>query len=167
MFIPALWRAVTKPLHILGRSHCSFVFHANLNPPIWSVDLCFYVDVGQVLQQLWYFICLPVPCWCALASFQWKDLKALHINYVQSRHLRIEPTADQFVVHVTDGKRCSREALLYVVINPTNDEVPDFVVQNISVRNISECSISFTVFWFLFSPNPFALLQVHLALLSC
>ncbi|XP_063107425.1 FRAS1-related extracellular matrix protein 1 isoform X3 [Cavia porcellus] len=69
----------------------------------------------------------------SIASFQWKDLKALHINYVQSRHLRIEPTADQFVVHVTDGKRCSREALLYVVINPTNDEVPDFVVQNISV----------------------------------
>ncbi|XP_013371842.1 PREDICTED: FRAS1-related extracellular matrix protein 1 isoform X2 [Chinchilla lanigera] len=69
----------------------------------------------------------------SIASFQWKDMKALHINYVQSRHLRIEPTADQFVVRVTDGKRRSPEAPLYVMINPTNDEAPDFVVQNITV----------------------------------
>ncbi|XP_012925197.1 FRAS1-related extracellular matrix protein 1 isoform X2 [Heterocephalus glaber] len=69
----------------------------------------------------------------SIASFQWKDMKALHINYVQSRHLRIEPTADQFVVYVTDGKHRSLEAPFYVMINPTNDEAPDFVVQNISV----------------------------------
>nr|XP_051701478.1 FRAS1-related extracellular matrix protein 1 isoform X2 [Oryctolagus cuniculus] len=69
----------------------------------------------------------------SIASFQWKDLKALHINYVQSRHRRIEPTADQFVVYVTDGKQRSLEIPFYVTINPTNDEAPDFVVQNITV----------------------------------
>ncbi|KAM6183307.1 FRAS1-related extracellular matrix protein 1 isoform 2-T2 [Erethizon dorsatum] len=69
----------------------------------------------------------------SIASFQWKDMKALHINYVQSRHLRIEPMADQFVVHVTDGKQRSLEEPFYIMINPTNDEAPDFVVQNISV----------------------------------
>ncbi|XP_014647889.1 PREDICTED: FRAS1-related extracellular matrix protein 1 isoform X2 [Ceratotherium simum simum] len=69
----------------------------------------------------------------SIASFQWKDMKALHINYVQSRHLRIEPTADQFMVYVTDGKQRSLEKPFYVIINPTNDEAPDFVVQNITV----------------------------------
>uniref|UniRef100_A0A8C9Q3I3 FRAS1-related extracellular matrix protein 1 n=1 Tax=Spermophilus dauricus TaxID=99837 RepID=A0A8C9Q3I3_SPEDA len=69
----------------------------------------------------------------SIASFHWKDMKALHINYVQSRHLRMEPTTDQFVVYVTDGKRRSLQTPFYVIINPTNDEVPDFVVQNITV----------------------------------
>nr|XP_023401132.1 FRAS1-related extracellular matrix protein 1 [Loxodonta africana] len=70
----------------------------------------------------------------SIASFQWKDMKALHVNYVQSKHLRIEPTADQFMVYVTDGKRRSLEIPFHVIINPTNDEAPDFIVQNITVR---------------------------------
>ncbi|XP_044612743.2 FRAS1-related extracellular matrix protein 1 isoform X8 [Equus asinus] len=69
----------------------------------------------------------------SIASFQWKDMKALHINYVQSRHLRMEPTADQFMVYVTDGKQRSLETTFYVIINPTNDEAPDFVVENFTV----------------------------------
>ncbi|XP_006864569.1 PREDICTED: FRAS1-related extracellular matrix protein 1 [Chrysochloris asiatica] len=69
----------------------------------------------------------------SIASFQWRDIKALHINYVQSKHQRVEPTADQFMVYVTDGKRRSSEIPFYVRINPTNDEAPDFVVQNITV----------------------------------
>ncbi|XP_042127293.2 FRAS1-related extracellular matrix protein 1 isoform X2 [Peromyscus maniculatus bairdii] len=69
----------------------------------------------------------------SIASFQWRDMKALHINYVQSRHLRVEPTADQFMVYATDGKRRSLETTFHVNINPTNDEAPDFVVQNITV----------------------------------
>ncbi|XP_053512286.1 FRAS1-related extracellular matrix protein 1 isoform X6 [Artibeus jamaicensis] len=68
-----------------------------------------------------------------IASFQWKDMKALHINYVQSMHLRMEPTADQFMVYVTDGRRRSLEIPFYITVNPTNDEAPDFVVQNITV----------------------------------
>lgn len=68
-------------------------------------------------------------------------MKALHINYVQSRHLRVEPTADQFVVYATDGEQRTLETTFRVIINPTNDEAPDFVVQNITVRNIPECSL--------------------------
>lgn len=85
----------------------------------------------------------PVLSWGVLASFQWRDMKALHINYVQSRHLRVEPTADQFTVYATDGKRRSLETTFHVNINPTNDEAPDFVVQNITVRSIPECSFFF------------------------
>ncbi|XP_007954416.1 FRAS1-related extracellular matrix protein 1 [Orycteropus afer afer] len=69
----------------------------------------------------------------SIASFLWKDMKALHINYVQSKHLRIEPTTDQFTVYVTDGKQRSLEIPFYVIINPTNDEAPEFIVQNITV----------------------------------
>ncbi|XP_023571612.1 FRAS1-related extracellular matrix protein 1 isoform X2 [Octodon degus] len=69
----------------------------------------------------------------SVASFHWKDMKTLHINYVQSRHRRVEPTADQFVVLVTDGKRRSPQAPFHIKINPTNDEAPVFVVQNITV----------------------------------
>ncbi|XP_013821355.2 PREDICTED: FRAS1-related extracellular matrix protein 1 isoform X1 [Capra hircus] len=69
----------------------------------------------------------------SIASFQWKDMKALHINYVQSRHLGMEPTADKFVLYVTDGKRRSMEIPFYITINATNDEAPDFIVQNITV----------------------------------
>ncbi|KAK2119771.1 FRAS1- extracellular matrix protein 1 [Saguinus oedipus] len=69
----------------------------------------------------------------SINSFQWKDMNAFHINYVQSKHLRIEPTADQFTVYVTDGKQHSVEIPFSIIINPTNDEAPDFVVQNITV----------------------------------
>lgn len=69
----------------------------------------------------------------SIASFQWRDMKASHINYVQSRHLREEPTADEFLVYATDGKQRSLETTFHVIINPTNDEAPDFVVQNITV----------------------------------
>ncbi|KAH1168907.1 hypothetical protein KIL84_013497, partial [Mauremys mutica] len=70
----------------------------------------------------------------SIASFQLKHLKALHINYVQSRHVRTEPTSDQFMIYVTDGKHHSVETPFYVLINPTNDEVPEFVARNITVQ---------------------------------
>ncbi|XP_017722661.1 PREDICTED: FRAS1-related extracellular matrix protein 1 isoform X3 [Rhinopithecus bieti] len=69
----------------------------------------------------------------SIDSFQWKDMNAFCINYVQSRHLRIEPTVDQFTVYATDGKQRSLEIPFSIIINPTNDEAPDFVVQNITV----------------------------------
>lgn len=76
-------------------------------------------------------------------------MKALHINYVQSRHLRMEPTADQFTVYVTDGKHRSLERPFYITISPTNDEAPDFVVQNITVRSeVSISLVSFSDFYF-------------------
>lgn len=69
-------------------------------------------------------------------------MKALHINYVQSRHLGMEPTADKFVLYVTDGKRRSMEIPFYIIINATNDEAPDFIVQNITVRKKFEFLVS-------------------------
>ncbi|KAM6170101.1 FRAS1-related extracellular matrix protein 1 [Rhynchocyon petersi] len=69
----------------------------------------------------------------SIAAFRWKDMKALHINYVQSKHRKIEPTADQFIVCATDGKQRSSEIPFYVTIIPTNDEAPDFAVHNITV----------------------------------
>ena len=55
------------------------------------------------------------------------------MNYVQSRHQRMEPTADQFVLSVSDGERSSAPVSFYVIISPTNDEVPDLLARNITV----------------------------------
>ncbi|KAF3697512.1 FRAS1-related extracellular matrix protein 1 [Channa argus] len=70
----------------------------------------------------------------SIASFSYKDLTDGHVNYVQSRHQRMEPTADQFMLCVSDGKHSSAHVPFYVIINPTNDEIPEFVVRNITVR---------------------------------
>ncbi|KAK6494103.1 FRAS1-related extracellular matrix protein 1-like [Huso huso] len=70
----------------------------------------------------------------SIGSFTMKHVKELHINYVQSRHKRTEPTADQFMLYVTDGKHRSIETPFYVIINPTNDEVPHFLARNITVQ---------------------------------
>ena len=55
------------------------------------------------------------------------------MNYVQSRHQRMEPTADQFMLCVSDGKHSSAHVPFYIIINPTNDEIPEFVARNITV----------------------------------
>lgn len=46
----------------------------------------------------------------------------------------MEPTADHFVLYVTDGLHHSAETPFFVLINPTNDEVPEFITRNITVR---------------------------------
>ncbi|XP_073491759.1 FRAS1-related extracellular matrix protein 1 isoform X1 [Aquarana catesbeiana] len=66
--------------------------------------------------------------------FLLKDIISHNVNYVQSRHQRMEPTADQFVFYVTDGKHRSVEKPFYIVINPINDEVPEFMARNITVE---------------------------------
>ncbi|XP_020638622.3 FRAS1-related extracellular matrix protein 1 isoform X2 [Pogona vitticeps] len=70
----------------------------------------------------------------SIASFQLRNVKDLHINYVQSRHRRTEPTTDQFMLYATDGKQRSLEIPFYVLITPTNDEVPEFTARNITVE---------------------------------
>uniref|UniRef100_A0AAQ5ZHE3 FRAS1-related extracellular matrix protein N-terminal domain-containing protein n=1 Tax=Amphiprion ocellaris TaxID=80972 RepID=A0AAQ5ZHE3_AMPOC len=70
----------------------------------------------------------------SIASFSYKDIMEGHINYVQSRHQRMEPTADQFMLCVSDGKRSSANVPFYIIINPTNDEIPEFVARNITVQ---------------------------------
>ncbi|KAG7461901.1 hypothetical protein MATL_G00196120 [Megalops atlanticus] len=70
----------------------------------------------------------------SIASFAYKDVKNGHINYVQSRHQRVEPTADQFMLYVSDSKRRSVDTPFYIIISPINDEVPEFLARNITVR---------------------------------
>nr|XP_038026303.1 FRAS1-related extracellular matrix protein 1 isoform X8 [Anas platyrhynchos] len=70
----------------------------------------------------------------SIASFQLKHLKAQNINYVQARHMRTEPTTDHFVLYVTDGLHRSAETPFFVLISPTNDEVPEFIARNITVQ---------------------------------
>ncbi|XP_073331288.1 FRAS1-related extracellular matrix protein 1a [Pagrus major] len=70
----------------------------------------------------------------SIASFSYRDIIDGHVNYVQSRHQRMEPTADQFMLCVSDGKHSSAHVPFYIIINPTNDEIPEFVARNITVR---------------------------------
>ncbi|XP_034712307.1 FRAS1-related extracellular matrix protein 1a isoform X2 [Etheostoma cragini] len=70
----------------------------------------------------------------SIASFTYKDIIDGHVNYVQSRHQRMEPTADQFMLCVSDGIHSSAHVPFYIIINPTNDEIPQFVARNITVR---------------------------------
>lgn len=58
----------------------------------------------------------------------------MHINYVQTKHQRTEPTTDQFMIYASDGKHHSIEIPFYIIISPTNDEVPEFIARNITVR---------------------------------
>ncbi|XP_055084970.1 FRAS1-related extracellular matrix protein 1a isoform X2 [Periophthalmus magnuspinnatus] len=69
----------------------------------------------------------------SIASFLYKDIITGHVNYVQSRHERMEPTADQFMLSVSDGKHTSAHVPFYIIINPTNDEAPEFMAFNITV----------------------------------
>ncbi|XP_059830668.1 FRAS1-related extracellular matrix protein 1a isoform X1 [Hypanus sabinus] len=77
----------------------------------------------------------------SIGSFDLKHMKELHINYVQSRHQRIEPTADQFFLYVTDGKHWSKEVPFYVIIRPVNDEAPNFLARNITVSEGQMCEL--------------------------
>ncbi|KAG8130544.1 hypothetical protein E2320_017169 [Naja naja] len=70
----------------------------------------------------------------SIASFHMENVRKMQINYVQTRHRRIEPTTDQFMLYVTDGKHRSVEAPFYVFINPTNDEEPEFMARNFTVQ---------------------------------
>ncbi|XP_060887337.1 FRAS1-related extracellular matrix protein 1a [Labrus mixtus] len=70
----------------------------------------------------------------SIASFSYKDIMDGHVNYVQSRHQRMEPTADQFMLCVSDGKHSSAHVPFYIIITPTNDEVPEFEARNFTVR---------------------------------
>ncbi|XP_051505500.1 FRAS1-related extracellular matrix protein 1-like isoform X1 [Myxocyprinus asiaticus] len=70
----------------------------------------------------------------SIASFRYRDVLNGHINYVQSRHQRMEPTTDQFMLYVSDGKQQSTSVPFYIIISPTNDEIPEFLARNITVK---------------------------------
>ncbi|KAL2089664.1 hypothetical protein ACEWY4_014352 [Coilia grayii] len=68
-----------------------------------------------------------------LVSFSLLHLMSGFINYVQSEHRGLEPTADHFVVSVSDGVHKSAAVPFYIIINPTNDETPALLLNNFTV----------------------------------
>ncbi|KAL0970327.1 hypothetical protein UPYG_G00240500 [Umbra pygmaea] len=70
----------------------------------------------------------------SISSFTYSDVLNGHVNYVQSRHQRIEPTADQFILCISDGKHTSANVPFYILISPVNDEIPEFLARNITVQ---------------------------------
>ncbi|XP_029473303.1 LOW QUALITY PROTEIN: FRAS1-related extracellular matrix protein 1-like [Rhinatrema bivittatum] len=76
-----------------------------------------------------------------ISSFSLQDLKAGHINYVQSKHEHVEPSADHFMIHVSDGVQKSLAMPFYVIINPANDEIPDLKIQNVTVVEGGVCEM--------------------------
>ncbi|KAM6973309.1 FRAS1-related extracellular matrix protein 1-like [Aplochiton taeniatus] len=69
----------------------------------------------------------------SIASFSYKDILNGHVNYVQSIHQGSEPTLDQIILSVTDGKQNSTSVPFYIIINPTNDEIPQVETSNLTV----------------------------------
>ncbi len=45
----------------------------------------------------------------------------------------MEPTTDQLMLLVSDGRQQSSSVPLYIIIHPTNDEIPDLRARNITV----------------------------------
>ncbi|KAK2835081.1 hypothetical protein Q5P01_015565 [Channa striata] len=67
-------------------------------------------------------------------SFSLIDVASGFINYVQSAHKGTEPTVDQVSISVSDGLHRSAPVRLYIIINPTNDEVPSLLLANFTVK---------------------------------
>ncbi|XP_048395823.2 FRAS1-related extracellular matrix protein 1b isoform X1 [Stegostoma tigrinum] len=76
-----------------------------------------------------------------IASFSLQHLRAGYINYVQCRHNQMEPTADHFMVSVSDAVHKSIAVPFYVIINPINDETPDLQLGNITIIEGDICVI--------------------------
>nr|XP_006002762.1 PREDICTED: FRAS1-related extracellular matrix protein 1-like [Latimeria chalumnae] len=76
-----------------------------------------------------------------IGSFSLQHLKAGYINYVQSKHIRIEPTADHFMIFVSDGIHVSMAMPLYAIINPANDENPILQLNNITIMEGDICEL--------------------------
>ncbi|XP_026054147.1 FRAS1-related extracellular matrix protein 1-like [Carassius auratus] len=68
-----------------------------------------------------------------VVSFSQLHLGSGFINYVQSVHQGVEPTADFFTISVSDGIQRSPPMPFYVIINPTNDEIPSLLLSNFTV----------------------------------
>ncbi|XP_069794621.1 FRAS1-related extracellular matrix protein 1b [Narcine bancroftii] len=76
-----------------------------------------------------------------IASFSLEHLRAGHINYVQSIHNQMEPTADHFMISVSDAVHKSMAVPFYVIINPINDETPELQLGNITILEGDICEI--------------------------
>ncbi|KTG35787.1 hypothetical protein cypCar_00019944 [Cyprinus carpio] len=63
-------------------------------------------------------------------SLSQRLLSSGFINYVQSVHKGVEPTVDFLTITVSDGIQRSAPLLFYIIINPTNDEIPSLLLSN-------------------------------------
>uniref|UniRef100_A0A4W5RFZ9 Fras1 related extracellular matrix 1b n=1 Tax=Hucho hucho TaxID=62062 RepID=A0A4W5RFZ9_9TELE len=68
-----------------------------------------------------------------VVSFSLLHLRAGYINYVQAEHQGTEPTVDQLVIRVSDGRHKSPPIPFYIIIHPTNDETPSLTLSNLTV----------------------------------
>nr|XP_057934070.1 FRAS1-related extracellular matrix protein 1a isoform X2 [Doryrhamphus excisus] len=82
----------------------------------------------------------------SIDSFSYSDVIDGKVNYVQSWHQKTEPTTDQFVLCASDGQFSSGRFAFSIVVKPTNDETPEFVAQNITVREGGMKHLDLTVF---------------------
>ena len=62
-------------------------------------------------------------------SFLVSDMLLGKVNYVQSKHKKIEPDMDSFSIRCFDGNNTSSEIKVHVSISPVNDETPLLFVQ--------------------------------------
>ncbi|XP_075472114.1 FRAS1-related extracellular matrix protein 1-like [Ascaphus truei] len=76
-----------------------------------------------------------------ISSFSLGNVRSGYINYVQSKHERTEPTGDYFMISVSDGLQKSMAMPFYIVIKPSNDEMPQLHVKNITIIEGGICEI--------------------------
>ena len=70
-----------------------------------------------------------------IEHFTANDLVSNHINYVQNHHKGIEPTDDHFMFQCSDpSENASPIVAFSIVIEPTNDEVPELFAREFIVQ---------------------------------
>uniref|UniRef100_A0A8C5R7E8 FRAS1-related extracellular matrix protein N-terminal domain-containing protein n=1 Tax=Leptobrachium leishanense TaxID=445787 RepID=A0A8C5R7E8_9ANUR len=74
-------------------------------------------------------------------TFTYWNVSSGYIQYVQSRYRKREPTADFFMVSVSDGMQKSMAMPFYIIIKPSNDEIPTLHVRNITIIEGGICEI--------------------------
>uniref|UniRef100_A0A8C5DE64 FRAS1-related extracellular matrix protein 1-like n=1 Tax=Gouania willdenowi TaxID=441366 RepID=A0A8C5DE64_GOUWI len=83
----------------------------------------------------------------SITTFSYQDVMEGNIRYVQSRHQGLEPTADHFLLRVSDGKHSSTQVPFYVIIVPSNDETPRFTANNVTVLEGERVQLDSSVFY--------------------
>ncbi|XP_053549608.1 FRAS1-related extracellular matrix protein 1-like [Bombina bombina] len=76
-----------------------------------------------------------------ISLFSLGNVSSGYVSYVQSKHELVEPTADFFMVSITDGLQKSMPMPFYIVIKPTNDEKPQLHVKNITIIEGGICEL--------------------------
>ncbi|GAB1607075.1 FRAS1-related extracellular matrix protein 1-like, partial, partial [Argonauta hians] len=66
-------------------------------------------------------------------SFRLQDIMDRSINYVQTNHIGVEPLYDSVELYAMDGKLHSETRTLAINIIPTNDEIPDVMLQDFAI----------------------------------